>query len=90
MTDNGKSDWTTVEVSPCFMFGPSPHQYRYQNYSTELIFIASSFGYEKPYFNWYLNDAALKPEEHQITSKLNVKVPHNGELVTEEQDVQIY
>lgn len=83
-------EWTSVDVSPCFMFQRAPYQYRYLYNSTQVLVVASSFGYEKPFYRWFVNDVALDPAASQITLRLSVKLPENGKLsAPQEQDVVI-
>ncbi len=76
----GESEWNFGKVSPCFMFPVSIYTYKYHYISSEVVMVASSFGYETPAYQWFLNDQPLNPSDAQITIRSKVRVPHNGEL----------
>jgi hypothetical protein len=71
--DDNFSGWETADVSPCFMFTKSPHQFRYHSKTTQITFTASSFGYEKPNYQWFINDQYLDPANPQLQFQSSVK-----------------
>ncbi len=75
-------EWTNASISPCFMFPVSNYLYRNLYSSTEIIAVASSFGYEKPNYRWLINDIPLDISKTFIKVPLAVKVPQNGNLDT--------
>jgi len=72
--------WQTADMSPCFMFPVSPHRFRNHFHNKMLSIRATSFGYEQPLYQWFLNDQLLEPTEHSITLNLNVKAAEHGEF----------
>ena len=72
--------WQTADMTPCFLFPKSPHHYRNRFRSTTLTIRATSFGYERPNYQWFLNDELLNPAGHSITQSLHVQHPESGQL----------
>lgn len=72
--------WQTADMSPCFLFPPSPHQYRNHFQGTTVSVGATSFGYEQPVYRWFLEDVALDPAGSTITLPLHAKHEEKGEL----------
>ena len=72
------SGWETADVSPCFMFPKAPHQFRYHYKTTQITLIASSFGYEKPNYQWFINDQFLDPTQPQLQFRSSVKTFLHG------------
>jgi hypothetical protein len=83
-------EWTTADVSPCFMFPKSPHQYRYRFSTTEINCSATSLGYAQPNYKWFINDQLLDPAQSQLQFKAAVRGVSQGALTDPaEQDVMI-
>jgi|GEM_PF-5799220 len=72
--------WQTADMSPCFMFPIAAHHFRNHFHNKMLSLRATSFGYEQPWYQWFLNDQLLDPAKHSITLNLNVKVAEHGEF----------
>jgi len=72
--------WQTADMSPCFMFPVAPHRFRNHFHNNMLSLRATSFGYEQPLYQWFLNDQLLDPAKNSIMLNLNVKVAEHGEL----------
>ena len=73
------SPWHSVDVSPCFMFPKAPHQYRYHFQNTQFVFSATSFGYEKPNYQWFINDQLLHTTSSNLIFNTSVRTMVNGE-----------
>ncbi|MEP7375893.1 MAG: hypothetical protein ABI675_21030 [Chitinophagaceae bacterium] len=80
------SEWATIDISPCYLYGKSPHQFRYYFYTSTIMIKASSFGYEKPHYQWFIDNqpinqgSPLVPVTGLKQFEVNVRVPENGEL----------
>jgi hypothetical protein len=72
--------WETADLSPCFLFPKAPHHYRNWFRSTMLTIRATSFGYERPNYQWFMNDVLLDPAGHSITQSLHVQNSEHGQL----------
>jgi hypothetical protein len=72
--------WETADMTPCFLFPKAPHHFRNWFRSTTLTMRATSFGYVRPNYQWFINDALLNPAAHAITQSLHVQHSENGEL----------
>ncbi|MEP6873796.1 MAG: hypothetical protein ABI887_05485 [Burkholderiales bacterium] len=72
--------WQTADMSPCFLFPKAPHHYRDRFRSTFLTVRATSFGYEKPNYQWFVNDKLLNLGGSSITQTLSVQHAEHGEL----------
>lgn len=72
--------WETAEMTPCFLFPKARHAYRNHFRSTLLTIRATSFGYERPNYQWFLNDHPLSPTAHSIAQTLNVQQATGGAL----------
>jgi hypothetical protein len=83
-------EWTTADVSPCFMFPKSLHQYRYRFSTTEISCSATALGYAKPNYTWFINDQLLDPAQSQLQFRAAVRGVSQGVLTDPaEQDVVI-
>ena len=72
--------WQTADMSPCFLFPKAPHRFR-NHFSNHLLSLrATSFGYEQPLYQWFINDQLLDPSNTSIMLNLNVKVAERGEF----------
>ena len=72
--------WQTADMSPCFLFPETPHRFR-NHFSNHLLSLrATSFGYEQPFYQWFINDQLLDASNTSITLNLNVKVAERGEF----------
>jgi hypothetical protein len=86
----GESEWNRAFVSPCFMFPKAYYAYRYCYITSEVVIVASSFGYEKPGYQWYINDQLLDPAQTYIAMNMQVKAPEDGQWsVPQTQEVVI-
>jgi hypothetical protein len=78
--------WTPIETTPCELFQKATYEYRYTDFTKRITVVASSYGYEAPYYSWYLNDVLLKvppgTTHSQLPLKLTVKLPKDGKLDT--------
>ena len=72
--------WQTADMTPCFLFPPSPHHYRNHFQSTTLAIRATSLGYERPSYRWFLNDVPLDPARSTLTQTVSAKHPERGSL----------
>jgi hypothetical protein len=72
--------WETADMTPCFLFPKSRHSYRNRFRSTLLTIRATSFGYELPNYQWFVNDELLNPAGNSITQKLSVQRAESGKL----------
>jgi hypothetical protein len=74
------TQWTTVQVAPCFLYEKAPHQYRAFFGTTHIVLEASSYGYEKPGYRWFVNDQALDPNQSSLTLNLPARMAVDGEF----------
>ncbi len=72
--------WQTADMSPCFLFPIAPHRFRNHFHNNMMSLRATSFGYEQPLYQWFLNDQLLDPAKNSILLNLNVKVAEHGEF----------
>ena len=78
--------WQTADMSPCFLFPEAPHRFR-NHFSNHLLSLrATSFGYEQPLYQWFINDQLLDPSNTSIMLNLNVKVAERGEFSSAESE----
>lgn len=72
--------WQTADMSPCFLFPERPHRFR-NHFSNHLVSLrATSFGYEQPLYQWFLNDQLLDPSNTSVTLTLYAKTAERGEF----------
>jgi len=81
------SGWQTADMSPCFMFPPAPHKFRNLFENTNITIKASSFGYEQPIYQWFLNDQKLDPAKTSIKLKLFAKTAANGVFAAPKEEI---
>lgn len=75
------SEWkSTTEVAPCSLFSNTPFQYRLHFDSTQIILVATSFGYEKPSYQFFINDQYIDPANVEITLSIPVQDPEPSKL----------
>lgn len=88
-------DWTPIQITPCALFEKATYEYRYNDFTKRITVVASSYGYEAPYYSWYLNDVLLNVPKVpagtrlqaplKLKLKLSVKLPKDGNLNTIEE-----
>jgi hypothetical protein len=88
--ENRVTEWATVQVAPCILYEKSDHQYRYHFATTQTVFVASSFGYEKPYYRWLVNDQELDPSSTSLSLTLQVQDADAGQLQKPQSETVVF
>ncbi|MEP6494667.1 MAG: hypothetical protein ABJF01_18420 [bacterium] len=70
-----QTDWTKVDISPCFMFAPGGYFYYLKYKTNKYTLVVSSFGYEQPTYVWTVNGVVLDPTVHSAKVSASVEIP---------------
>jgi hypothetical protein len=78
------TEWAPARVAACFLWKPSEYTYRYHFHRTTVVLVATSLGYERPGYRWFVEDQELDPTGTTIDLPLQVRRADAGQLLSPE------
>ena len=78
------TDWIPAHVSACFLWEPSDYMYQYHYRQTTVVLVATSLGYERPAYRWFVEDQELDPTDTTIELSIQVRKADGGLMLPPE------
>ncbi|RPI52188.1 MAG: hypothetical protein EHM56_08675, partial [Chloroflexi bacterium] len=78
------TEWTPARVAACFLWEPADYTYRVHFRRTTVALVATSLGYERPAYRWFVEDQELDPTGTTIDLPLQVRRADGGQLLPPE------